>query len=109
MLHALCPRCRVGPIFKGSMLYFGGMHERCAICGLKYQREQGYFLGAMYISYFVAVPTIAIFTAVLWKLTHWGFTKVLLVAAVAFLPLVPLVTNFSRVLWIYLDRAIDPE
>jgi hypothetical protein len=25
------------------------MHERCPACGLKFEREDGYFLGAMYI------------------------------------------------------------
>ena len=27
------------------------MYERCPECDLKYEREQGYFLGAMYFSY----------------------------------------------------------
>ena len=26
------------------------MHERCTICGLRFEREQGYFLGVMYIN-----------------------------------------------------------
>ena len=31
------------------------MHERCAACGLRYEREQGYFVGAIYINYAVTV------------------------------------------------------
>ena len=27
------------------------MYERCEVCNLKFEREPGYFLGAMYISY----------------------------------------------------------
>jgi hypothetical protein len=27
------------------------MHACCPVCGLHFEREEGYFLGAMYISY----------------------------------------------------------
>lgn len=31
------------------------MHEACTVCHYKFEREPGYFLGAMYISYGIAV------------------------------------------------------
>jgi len=31
------------------------MHERCARCGLVYEAEQGFFLGAIYVNYAVTV------------------------------------------------------
>ena len=31
------------------------MTPRCSVCGLKFQREEGYFLGAMYISFGLAL------------------------------------------------------
>jgi hypothetical protein len=34
------------------------MNERCPYCGLKFEREQGYFLGAMYFSYCIATVAI---------------------------------------------------
>jgi hypothetical protein len=36
-------------------------------------------------------------------------TKDTVWAVVLFLPLAPAITYFSRVLWIYLDQAFDPE
>src|SRR6266705_7122554 len=42
-----CPRCGARSLFR---TWFA-MHERCAVCGLRFEREQGYFLGAMYINY----------------------------------------------------------
>jgi hypothetical protein len=30
-------------------------------------------------------------------------------AVVLFLPLAPAVTLFARILWIYLDQAVDPD
>lgn len=85
------------------------MHERCSTCGLLFNREPGYFLGAMYISYGLGLGVIVAFGVVLWELTHWSLNKVTVWTIVAFLPLIPIVTFLSRVLWIYLDQAIDPE
>ena len=85
------------------------MQERCSNCGLKFEREQGYFLGAMYISYGLALLTIAGFALLLWASTSWSLQKIVVCAILLFLPLAPGLALFSRVLWIYLDRAIDPE
>jgi putative Ca2+/H+ antiporter (TMEM165/GDT1 family) len=85
------------------------MHERCPVCGLKFEREAGYFLGAMYISYGLALITIVALAAGLWLSTRWSIQKTVIWAVVLFLPLAPMLTLFSRVLWIYLDQAIDPE
>lgn len=85
------------------------MLDRCAVCHLKFEREDGYFLGAMYISYGLALITIALITVILRLVTSWGVVKDIVWAIVLFLPLAPMLTLFSRVLWIYLDQAIDPE
>lgn len=110
ILRQRCPRCRSGSIFPYSV--FRGlprMYERCAVCNLRFEREEGYFLGAMYISYGLAIVITALNTALLWWLTDWPLTRDALWGFVLFLPLVPSVTLFSRVLWLYLDHAIDPE
>lgn len=109
MLHQRCPRCRVGKIFHHSIfLGFPKMYESCSVCHLRYEREPGYFLGAMYISYVVASPLVALIAVLLWKLTGWGVGRVTLWTAVLFLPFVPSITLFARVLWIYLDQKFDP-
>ena len=85
------------------------MHERCPSCGLMFEREPGYFLGAMYLSYGLALVVIVVVAAVLWLATRWSLQKITVWASLLFLPLAPSLTLFSRVLWIYLDQAIDPE
>lgn len=85
------------------------MHDRCPGCGLHFNREPGYFLGAMYISYGLALAVIFVFGLTLWWLTNWRIDKVALWAVVLFLPFVPMLTFLSRVLWIYLDQTVDPE
>jgi len=79
------------------------------MCALRFNREPGYFLGAMYISYGLAVIFILAFSTMLWALTGWGVAKIAIWAVLLFLPFAPMLTFLARVLWIYLDQKIDPE
>jgi uncharacterized protein (DUF983 family) len=109
ILRQMCPRCRAAKIFRKSIFTgFPRMQERCPNCDLKFEREPGYFLGAMYISYGLALFTIVTIGLLLWACTSWSMSRVFLCAIGLFLPLAPTLTLLSRVLWIYLDRAIDP-
>jgi hypothetical protein len=85
------------------------MYERCSACGLKYEREDGYFLGAMYIGYGLGVVTIAILAGLVWMLLKWPILKSGIAGMILFLPLAPVLTWMARVLWIYMDQAIDPS
>ena len=46
-----CPKCGEGALFQ---TYFK-MFTHCAVCDLKFERESGYFIGAMYLNYGVTV------------------------------------------------------
>jgi uncharacterized protein (DUF983 family) len=114
VLHARCPRCRSGAMFEhffvhGGRIRWPYMYPYCPVCGLKYEREEGYFLGAMYISYGLALGLIAAFTAIVFATTRLGFYGSVLAGLIIFVPLVPLIAIASRVLWIHMDRAIDPD
>jgi uncharacterized protein (DUF983 family) len=110
ILRQRCPRCRTGRIFRYSIFRgFPKMHDRCPVCDLRFDREPGYFLGAMYVSYGLGIVIVALLAALLWSITGWWITKDTIWAIVLFLPFAPTIAFFARVLWIYLDRAIDPE
>lgn len=109
ILRALCPRCRAGKIFRRSVWLFPGMYERCPACQLRFEREQGYFLGAMYIGYGLGIGTLAALVALVWFILRWPLMKSLVAGTVLFLPMAPVLTWMSRVLWIYLDQAVDPD
>jgi uncharacterized protein (DUF983 family) len=101
-----CPRCEEGKVFRGTF----AMNEVCPICGLQFTRETGYFVGAMYFSYALGMPIIALFTLVAYLLLPgWHLYQLVLLAWLAFLPLVPPVFRYSRVMWMYFDRYFDPE
>lgn len=85
------------------------MNEACPHCGLHFEREQGYFVGAMYISYFAAVVILTVlFWIVSMIVRDASFEAALVAATVLFLPFVPLVFRYSRIVWMYIDRTIDP-
>jgi len=86
------------------------MNQCCPSCGLRFSREEGYFTGAMYIGYALAVAGIAAIAGVL-RLSvasAWTLTMVLGIASLLFTPLVPAAFRFARVLWIHVDRALEP-
>lgn len=110
IVEGLCPHCRRGAIFvRRSLFGFPPMHERCPVCGLKFEREPGYFLGAMVIGYTLAVPVMGAAILLLWRATGWEWDTILIASGVALLPFVPAITRWARVLWIHFDRAVDPD
>ncbi|HYM11636.1 MAG TPA: DUF983 domain-containing protein [Bryobacterales bacterium] len=111
MLRSVCPRCRQGAIFKGKLLQsWLNMYEQCPVCGLRYEREQGYFLGAMIFSYILSVPVLVVLMLAVWLIWRdWSLQRIVVAGFVAFLPFVPGMVRFSRVLWIHFDRAVDPD
>lgn len=77
-----CPKCREGYVFKQdvSLLQLPVMNDQCEKCNYRFDREPGYFLGAMYLSYGFAVlqgiltyflsifiyPNITVFWSIFW-------------------------------------------
>jgi uncharacterized protein (DUF983 family) len=102
-----CLRCRQGPVFRSTWV----MNEDCPICGLDFDRgEPGYFTGAMYVSYALAIPLIALLTLIEHLiLPSWSLFRLVVLASIVCLPLIPWIWQYSRVIWIYFDRYFDPE
>ena len=105
ILRQRCPRCHRGPMFSGWVR----MYAACPICRYVFEREPGYFVGAMYVSYALAVPTLVLVAV----LAHWlwpGLSGLTILGAALplFLPLTPIIFRYSRVIWAHLDWTIDP-
>lgn len=104
LLRQRCPRCLRGQVFAGLFR----MHKRCSTCGLPYEREPGYFVGAMYFSYGLAL----IVTAPVWLLMVWfgrPLWEALLASGGLLVVASPWLFGYARVLWLYLDHALDPR
>jgi uncharacterized protein (DUF983 family) len=100
-----CPRCARGRIYERGMK----MNPSCPVCELLFEREPGYFLGALYVSYFLASSILlAVFGVLHLLLPEWDLGYLVLLAGLLFVPFVPVVTRYARVIWIYFDRWAWP-
>lgn len=104
ILAQRCPRCLRGRVFDGLVR----MHPTCPSCELAFEREQGYFLGAMYFSY--GLGLLAIGAPVTWLIFVRAHPWLVVgVAAALLLLLAPLLFRYSRVLWLHFDQHFDPR
>lgn len=98
-----CPRCGGTPLFAGWF----AMPAACALCGLRYERAQGYWVGAIYVSY--GVTTIVAVTGFFLTWPAWSMTAELIVWG-AFVVLFPLwFFRYSRSFWLALELFLNPE
>jgi uncharacterized protein (DUF983 family) len=99
-----CPRCLRGQVFAGPFR----MHALCPTCGLLFEREPGYFTGAMYLSYGLGlVATVPVWLPMVW--TGRSVGEVLLASSLVLLLGSPWLFRYSRLLWLYFDHALDPR
>ena len=99
-----CPRCLQGPLFAKLL----DMNLHCPVCGLEFEREAGYFLGAMYFSYGLAILTGAptfITLLYLGVANQW----ILLVVGLQLALTSPWLWRYSRTMWLHLDQIVDPR
>ena len=101
-----CSRCLTGHVYHGLM----SMHDTCPACGHQFGREPGYFTGAMYASYTMAVPLLFFIFVVLWSFfgNTWTLMFNLLVTFIVFLPCASIIFRYSRVIWMHVDWKLDP-
>jgi uncharacterized protein (DUF983 family) len=103
-LRLKCPRCGVGALY--AKLF--RMHATCAHCGLKFEREQGYFIGAMYINYGATVGIAVAGFFLLDAFTGMNINQQLALW-VPFAVIFPLLFfRHSRSLWLVLDHLFNP-
>ncbi len=99
-----CPRCLSGRVWRR----FVSMNAACPVCSFVFERESGYFAGAMVVSYVLAVPILAAMVITLIILGGLDAVVALIIGNTAYLVLVPFIFRYSRVVWLHLDWLIDP-
>lgn len=104
-LRLKCPRCGEGQIFSGMFK----MRSECGSCHFKFEREVGYFVGAMYVNYgatifiaFASYFALDYFTSIPFypNLILWGVFSALF--PVFFF-------RYSRSLWLSFDYILNPS
>lgn len=111
-----CPRCRTGNVFAGPMygLKAQKMHETCPHCGVRYEREPGYFYVAMFVSYALIVAELVTVCVATYVITGnmenpWLYLAVAFITAIA---LSPFNFRYSRLIllhWLTPGLSYLPE
>jgi uncharacterized protein (DUF983 family) len=105
VLRLRCPRCGRAPLFRGWF----AMNAVCPVCDLRFERAQGYWIGAIYVNYTVTVAIAMVGYFLLRGLAGWE-TAAELALWVPFVVLFPLwFFRYSRALWLGLEYALNPE
>ena len=104
LLLLRCPHCLQGAIFYSLL----GMHEHCPVCGIKYEREEGYFMMSIFFGYLLGgaaaiLPIILLLylkASILW---HVATVSIILIL------LSPFIFRYARGMWLHLDELLDPH
>ena len=105
ILARKCPVCFQGDVFGSGV----SMRESCPVCATRFEREQGYWMGALYIAHALAMPILSVLTLLCWLLGFGSVGLSFFLAIAIFLPAAPAVFRYSRVIWMHLDQFIDPR
>ncbi len=99
-----CARCGAGKLFSR---YFT-MAERCPRCDLKFEREEGFFLGAytMNLAFMMISAVIIIFVGFALREPGGSLMPMLVAGGVCTLILPPLLYPFSKTLWVAVDQLM---
>ena len=116
MSHALvhilnndCPHCLEGKVFKEKNIFlnigFPKMNQYCPHCQFKFEKEPGYFFGAMYVNYGLTVAQgIATYL-----IAHQFFAETFDLRIIGIISAVIIIMasfniRLSRLLWIYMFK-----
>ncbi len=103
MLQGRCPHCLQGPVFAGVWR----THEECPVCGIRFAREDGYYMMSVFIGYVMGAVIMAPILLALYLLNvpGWWYAA----ASGLLVPLSPLIFRYSRLIWLHLDELFDPR
>jgi uncharacterized protein (DUF983 family) len=104
ILAMRCPRCCQGSVYRGVLR----TRDRCPVCDLRFEREPGYFVGAMYASYALGI----VLTAPIWLtllLTGQDYALILAASIIPLFILMPVFFHYSRVIWLHWDYHFNPR
>lgn len=106
ILQCKCPSCRDGKMFysRGNPLLFKipKMNPHCTQCDYKFEMEPGFFYGAMYVSYAIAVAQMVACFIIFWVLMDLPKLAVLFIIGGSVFLTSTLNFRLSRTIWVYM-------
>ncbi|TMB92805.1 MAG: DUF983 domain-containing protein, partial [Chloroflexi bacterium] len=106
-----CPNCGKGKLFRRGFT----MYERCPVCGWRYEREEGYWTGAVAVNLVVTellIALVAVPLAVALALAQKPVTLLIIIGLPLPFILPLLFFRHAKSLWMSIDfmlHPVDPE
>lgn len=85
------------------------MNPECPSCGVRFVRENGYFLGAVVFAYVIGVATVIPTIVLLVRYMDADAVALIGIPILQLLVLQPFIYLYSRMAWMYLDRNVNPK
>ncbi len=108
-----CPKCHKGKFFSNPNPYrlreFDKMHPACSYCGESFEREPGFYIGSMYISYALSVMLTAVVFVTCIVILELNIYLIIGLLSALFILLLPVIFRLSRLIWINIFVGYDPE
>lgn len=108
LIRGKCPNCEKGNIFsdKGNIFLFRmpKMHHKCGNCNYTFVQEPGYFFGAMYVSYALAIAEMIAILVIAKFILGLGNMYVFAIVAVVAVAFSTFNFRMSRTIWMYMFR-----
>ena|SRR5690606_1583677 len=105
-LNCKCPNCKEGKMFNkgGYLLMFRipDMNKRCKVCNYEFERETGFFFGAMFVSYALAAAEMITCLVLFWYLIDLSPLKVFGIIVLIAILLSTINFKLSRSIWLYI-------
>ena len=106
VLNCKCPNCKKGKMFSklGNLLLFKApkMNDRCKECNFKFEKEPGFFFGAMFVSYALVAAEIIASAIVFKYFVNLSYIQVAFITIVVAILLSTVNFRVSRSIWIYM-------
>ena len=103
-LRLKCPSCGICPLFKS----FFATYERCQCCGLLFLREQGYFIGSIYVNIMLTELLIGLVFLICIFVLSASDPKLYIILFALAVTLPVLFNRHARAIWLSFDYLIDP-
>jgi len=111
MVGMKCPRCHEGPLWRSPLykLKLYDMYEHCPVCGLKYEREVGFWYGAMYVAYTFSSGALLIVMLVTMLVLKWELQDVGIAVLITALIGFTYNARLARSVWVSLMVDYNPN
>ena len=104
-LRLRCPDCGLGSLYRAPFR----MNSHCEYCDLIYEREQGYFIGAIYLNV-IGTESLLLGTLLIYGLITGKINQTILTVLIILALTLPLIFfHHSRSLWLCIDHILTPR